>query len=401
MKWSNISVLTVCLLVVVASFAGSYALISSNTSTTMAFATVTTTTSVEHVVSLTYTTAVTTVSSIQNGSTMAFNPMLIYNESIPAVVTVQGSRLVTTPFGTSVQSNLGSGFVVGYNGSFYVVTNYHVVQGDSNLTVTFFDGNSFRATPKGSDPYSDLAVLSILSAPSSEFHPLSLFPSSSVSIGQPVLAIGSPYGLSSSVSFGIVSQLGRTLQEAAAGNFSIASVIQFSAPINPGNSGGPLIASDGKVIGITTAVVGGSQGLGFAIPSDSIIRELPFLISQGSYNFHSYLGIMGTDMSYWLSQLLGVNITYGVLVAQIVQEGPASLGGILGGNYTGTIAGQRYILGGDIIISINGTKILNNDYLSAYLDQKTLPNQTVVIGIIRHASLITLRIQLGVRPPPS
>jgi S1-C subfamily serine protease len=225
--------------------------------------------------------------------------------------------------------------------------------------------------------------------------------SSSLQVGQPIAAIGNPFGLSGTMTVGIVSQLGRTLQDPTAGNFSIANAIQFSAQINPGNSGGPLLNAQGLVVGITTAVISGSQGVGFAIPSDTIIKEMPSLVANGSYNLHSYLGIGGVDMNYHLAQASGTNVTYGVLVETVVQGGPASNAGLKTGNRIETITGQRYLIGGDIIVSINGTRIINNDALATYLEENTVAGQTVSMGIVRDGSYTTINVKLGVRPPIS
>jgi S1-C subfamily serine protease len=279
------------------------------------------------------------------------------------------------------------------------VTNYHVINGVSNLTVTFSDGNAYPATVIGTDPYSDIAIVTV-SAPASEFTPLQIISSSGIVVGQPVVAIGNPYGLSGSMTFGIISQLGRTIQEATTGEFSISGIIQFSAPINPGNSGGPLLNANGMVIGITTATVNGSQGLGFAIPSSTILEEMPSLISTGHYDMHSYLGISGVDMNYQLAEASGTSVTYGVLVESVVSGGPAATAGLKVGSKTVTIAGEQYIVGGDIIVSINGTRIINQDALSTYLQQNTISGQTVQIGIIRAGAPMTLTLVLGQRPPP-
>lgn len=338
-----------------------------------------------------------------NNSTEA-EPALIYSIANRSVVTVQGSEATTTDtfFGpqTSISTVLGSGFVTSFQNSFYVITNYHVVDGVSNLTVTFWDGNSFVAKVVGTDPYSDLAVISV-TAPPSEFVPLQIVESSpGVSVGDVVYAIGNPFGLSGSLTYGIVSQLGRTIQEASAGNFSISNIIQFTAPINPGNSGGPLLNSDGDVIGITTATVSGSQGLGFAIPSSTIIRELPSLIETGTYNKHSYVGIEGVDMTLQLAQAMKINVTYGVLVESVASGGPAAKAGLRAGSTVTSIEGTQYFIGGDVIVSINGTKIVDEDALSAYLEENTVAGQTVQLGIIRSGSLMTVNVMLGTRPPP-
>ncbi len=258
-----------------------------------------------------------------NVSTLS-NPLdaeQIYAAANLSVVTLQGTQVQNSYFGNAISSILGSGFVVTYSGADYVVTNDHVVQSTSNLTATFADGNAYPAKVVGTDPYSDLAVVAVPAAPGSEFVPLTLVSSSTLRVGDSVVAIGNPYGLTASMTEGIVSQLGRTIQDETAGNYSIANVIQFSAAINPGNSGGPLLNAEGQVVGITTAAVTSATGLGFAIPSDAIIAELPSLITTGTYALHSYLGISEVDMNYQLAQAMGANVTYGVLVEDVIPGG--------------------------------------------------------------------------------
>jgi len=265
--------------------------------------------------------------------------------------------------------------------------------------VTFWNGNSYVGKVVGTDPYSDLGVVSV-TAPPSQLFPIQIASSSSLKVGQPVVAIGNPFGLAGSMTFGIISQVGRTIQDPVAGNFSIASAIQFSAPINPGNSGGALLDSKGEVVGITTAVVNGAQGVGFAIPSDTIVRELPSLITTGKYNLHPYLGIGSADMSYGLAQKQGTNVTYGVLIERVVPGGPASRAGLRAGDRTLTVDGAQYVVGGDIIVSLNETKIVNTDALSTYLEGHALAGQTIQVRIIRGGSLQTVNVVLGTRPPP-
>ena len=330
-----------------------------------------------------------------NYTLLGIDPVAIYQKANRSVVTIQGIQ--QSPTGPA--EIIGSGFVIEYQNKFYIVTNYHVVQNIINGSVTFSDGNSYQLNIVGTDPYSDLAIVNI-SAPINEFVPLTVVSSSDVKVGEPVVAIGNPFGLSGSITLGIVSQLGRTITESLAGNFPIADVIQFSAPVNPGNSGGPLINSNGSVIGITTAIVGGSQGVGFAIPSETLLRELPFLIKTGSYNMHPYMGIAGVDMNLQLSKLMKVNVTYGVLVQQVVPGGPADKAGIRGGNSQIILQGTSYTLGGDIIVSLNGTKIINTDALSTYLERYCLPAQKLIVGLIREGKLMYVDITLGTRPPP-
>ncbi len=334
---------------------------------------------------------------------MILDPVAIYDQDYWSVVTIKATKVstVTSFFGplTSIEEVLGSGFVISYNNSMYVVTNFHVVAGTSNATVTFWDGDTYGARAIGSDPYADLAVISV-EAPSNEFHPLAIAPSTFLKIGQPVASIGNPFGLSGSITAGIISQLGRSLQEQTTGTVSIADVIQFSAPINPGNSGGPLLNAQGEVVGITTAIVSDSQGLGFAIPSDTVIRELPSLINTGKYDLHPYIGVLLIDMDYQLAQLMKSNITYGLLIESLVKDGPAAEAGLQAGDTAVIIHTQKYLIGGDIIVSIDGVKVVNQDALSSYLEQKTLVGQTVKVGVIRDGKFMEIPMVLGQGPGP-
>ena len=321
------------------------------------------------------------------------DPVAIYAQASPSVVTVQG--VITDITGTG--GVLGTGFVIAYSNSYYIITNFHVVDGLTDSTVTFSNGDAYPATVVGSDAYSDLAVVSVKSS-SSEFHPLQLGVSSSLKVGESVVAIGSPYGLSGTITVGVVSQVGRSLQEDAAGGFAIADTIQFSAAINPGNSGGPLIDSNGMVVGITTATTSGSQGLGFAIPSDTISRELPYLVKDGKYDRHAYLGVQLVDMNYQLSQAMQTTTTWGVLIEGTTPNGPASKAGLRGGTQNATIEDQSYLIGGDIIISFDGNKIVNYDALSTYLERHAVPGQTIQVGIIRSGKEMVIPVQMGTRP---
>jgi S1-C subfamily serine protease len=337
-----------------------------------------------------------------NTSAMGLDPTAIYASSNDSVVTVQGSRIVTvlTVFGPqpSVESVLGSGFVTQNSQSYYVVTNFHVIDSMVNVTVTFWNGQAYPATLVGSDPYSDIAVLST-KAPTNEFHPLVFVSSSSLKVGQPVVAIGNPFGLSGSVTFGIISQTGRTIQyQSTTATFTIADAIQFSAPINPGNSGGPLLNAYGFVAGITSAAVTGSQGVGFAIPSDTIRRELPDLIRTGGFNKHPYVGIQGSDMNYAVAQAIGTNFTYGVLVEKTAPGGPADAAGLRGGTQSVAVGTQTYLIGGDVIVSMNGARIVSYDSLETYLERNVTPGQTVKVGIIREGQYSVLQVTVGTLP---
>ena len=344
---------------------------------------------------------------LQNQGNRQVDPVAIYAKANDSVVTVQGLALDTTVFPPAIGSVLGTGFVVTYQNSYYIVTNFHVVDGLMNATVTFSNGDEYPAQVVGTDVYSDLGIVSV-KAPQSEFHPLQLGVSSTVQVGESVVAIGSPYGLSGTITEGIVSQVGRSLEEdlQGQGGFQTADTIQFSAPINPGNSGGPLLDAAGMVVGITTATyVGseglGSEGLGFAIPSDTISRELPSIVENGKYTGHAYLGLGLTDMNLQLGQAMGTNVTWGALIETVVPGGPASAAGLRAGTHNATIEEQQYIIGGDIIISLNGHKIINSDGLSSWMERNATPGQTIQVGIIRSGVQMVISVQVGTRPAPT
>ncbi len=288
----------------------------------------------------------------------------------------------------------GSGFVYNYSNTacnssmMVVITNYHVVRGTNSISVTFSNGNGYPAVINGTDAYADLAVL-VVDAPEHEFEPLEIVSSSTLSVGEPVIAIGNPYGLVGSMTTGVVSALGRTIREELTGGFSIANIIQISAPINPGNSGGPLLNYMGKVVGVTTAIVKDSQGVGFAVPSNTVLREIHALVTTGSYSGHSYLGVTGMSMNYDMAQELRVNITYGWRIVQVLPGGPSD---------------QAGVRSGDIIVEINSTAIRNGDDLSSYLEENTLPDNTITLSVYRKTDSTWQKMQipltLGQRPPP-
>ena len=316
----------------------------------------------------------------------------------------------------------GSGFVYNYTEGNYslpvVITNYHVihevVKGNAiSLSVTFSNGHGYPAEVNGTDPYADLAVLTV-NAPEYEFKPLEIVSSSTLKVGDLVIAIGNPIKYTNSMTIGVVSALGRTISEPEfIGRFRIANVIQTSAQLNPGNSGGPLLNYLGQVVGVTTAIAVYSeetgeeipaQGIGFAIPSDTILKEIKFLIENGTYLDHSWMGIEGIDMSYEIAQAMGVNVTYGFLITGIDPEGPAAKTDLRGGKEWVQIGPYSVFIGGDIIIEINGTKIKNGDDLATYLERYTYPYDTVILKVIRkeNDTIKTLEIPLTLerRPPP-
>ena len=286
----------------------------------------------------------------------------------------------------------GSGFITTVSGQQVIVTNNHVIQGATNETVTFADGAAYPAKVLGSDPLADLAVLSITPMPSGVAS-LKLVSSDTLQVGDPVVAVGSPYGLSGTLTTGVISSLGRTITEQSSSSNAgqtIPDIIQTSTAINPGNSGGPLLDYSGEVVGITTADISNSQGLGFAIPSDTITRELNALVTSGSYTQHPTINAQGTDMNYQIAQAMRTSVTYGWLV-----ESVSAQNGLKGGSTQATILGSNIMIGGDIVIAINGVRITNTDDLLSYLEQHTLPGQTASFTVVRSGQTQTVSVAIG------
>ena len=323
----------------------------------------------------------------------------IYETVKDSIVVIYCQTPQMTFFGSYLAEVQGSGFVYDYENTPVVITNYHVISDAEDIIVTFSNGNSYPASLLGSDPYSDLAVLSIDTA-ITDVQPLDIVPSSPLQVGDPVIAIGSPYGLGGTMTTGIISQTGRTIEESLAGSFPIADIIQTSAPINPGNSGGPLLNYQCQVIGITTAIIENSEGLGFAIPSNTILREIGPLVENGSYPDHPWIGITGVDMNYALAEAMKVNTTYGWLISSVVQDGAADRGGLLGGTKRMQIADKWVMIGGDIIVAIDGNKIINGATLMSYLEEYTRPDQTITVTVLRDNHYVDVPITLEARPSP-
>lgn len=324
----------------------------------------------------------------------------LYERVKNSVVMIRGLIRVPSVFGYSYGRVQGSGFIYNYTGRAVIITNYHVVRNTLNITVTFADGDSYPASILGYDPYADLAVLEA-DAPKSKYRPLDVVSSSTLKVGDIVIAVGNPYGLYGSMSVGVVSALGRTITAEGAGNYPIANVIQTTVPLNPGNSGGPLLNVRGEVVGVTTAIISGSQGVSFAIPSNTLLREIKWLVEEGRYDRHPWLGAAGVDVNYEIAKAMGVDVTYGWLITEVVKDGPAYKAGLRGGTKVVNIAGELIMIGGDIIIALNGVRITGIDDLSSYLEEYTAPGQMVKVTIIRENRILTLDVELGARPPIS
>ncbi len=305
-------------------------------------------------------------------------------------------------------SRLGSGFVYDKNG--HIITNYHVVEGAKNNTVyvTFLDGVSYEAEISGTDPYADLAVIKLLNLTQhkdaqSKLVPLDLGNSTNLKVGERVVAVGNPFGLSGSLTDGIISGLGRlmpanTIQfippsqpydlqnmPTNVPSFSIPDIIQTDAAINPGNSGGPLLNMKGQVIGINTAIfsnTGAYIGIGFSIPSNLLIKIIPTLIAGETYK-HPYIGISGTEVTPDIAKLMNLNESSGFLVVNVTKDSPAYLAGIKGGNTTYQINGRPVELGGDVIIKIDNKTVKKLDDILSYLENNKKIGSNVSLTVWR------------------
>jgi S1-C subfamily serine protease len=316
----------------------------------------------------------------------------LYNETIQSVVTIR----VLAEQG----QGLGSGFVYDEN---HVVTNQHVVADANRVEVQFNRGEWRTAEVVGTDAYSDLAVLRVNDTPDYAA-PLDLRPRDPEP-GQPVAALGSPLGFEATITNGIVSGTNRSLlaggqqgpQGQQGSQFTIPNVVQTTAAINPGNSGGPLVDCRGRVLGVNTATAAGSDNIGFAVPASRVDRVVPSLIANGSYA-HSFLGIGWLDVSPAIAEANDLNITRGVLVRNVVSGSPAD-GVLEGGEGTEQVNGFDVLVGGDVILAVDGKRVTAGEDLSSYLTQ-TRPGETVTLTILRDGERMQVEVELGERPPP-
>ena len=323
----------------------------------------------------------------------------LYEDVTPGIVAIQ-------VFAADGSGSLGSGFV--YDGLGNIVTNYRVVEGASRVEVDFMSGYKTYGTVIGTDLDSDLAVVKV-DAPAAELHPVALGDSNALKVGQTVIAIGNPFGLNGTMTVGIISALGRTLDSAhnspSGGNFTAGDIIQTDAAINPGNSGGPLINKAGEVIGVNRAIrttnftsTGDplNSGIGFAISINIVKRVVPVLISDGKYDY-PYLGIASLD-DLGLAQIeaLGLKTFTGAYVTNVQAGGPADKAGIKAGNKATNITGLNS--GGDLIIALDGHPVRHFDELLSYLITNKSPGDTVVLTIMRGDQKMDVPVTLDKRP---
>ena len=291
---------------------------------------------------------------------------------------------------------LGSGFVFDDLG--HIITNAHVVEGASGITITFLDGSQYNAQIIGSDKFTDIAVIKVEEKPR-YLHPLQMGDSSTLKVGEQVAAIGNPFGLSGSMTSGIVSQIGRLLPSQDTG-FSIPNVIQTDAAINPGNSGGPLLNMVGQVMGINTAIQSGtgqSAGIGFAVPSNTILKVVPVLIEEGKYS-HPWIGISGQDIYPELAKVRDLDQTKGFLIVTVVPGSPAEMAGLKGVSEIKMIGDKEYPVDGDIIVSVDGKEVRKISDILIHLQEEKSVGDEMILGVLRDGEVMHIILVLIERP---
>jgi S1-C subfamily serine protease len=328
----------------------------------------------------------------------------IYRSDAPGVVYVQAQQAPkpASPFnpfgGSSGGTATGSGFVIDHSG--HILTNAHVVEGAQKIEVTLGSTDSSQPVPAevvGKDPSTDVALLKV-DVPSDQLHPVALGDSSQVNVGDPVVAIGNPFGLDRTATAGIVSALQREIK--APNGFTINNVIQTDAAINPGNSGGPLLNARGQVIGINSQIEspngGGNVGIGFAVPINTVRQVAQQLLANGKVE-HAFLGISGTDVTPQLADVLNLGVSQGALVQSVVPGGPADKAGVKGGNATVSIGGQRVRAGGDVITEVDGQTMTGMTDVANAISQKH-PGDQVQLTLVHGSAKRTATVTLGNQP---
>ncbi len=335
------------------------------------------------------------------GAPMSVNE--IYRRSAPGVVQVTSTTRASAPnpFGDRFSSPpveaLGSGFVIDKAG--HIVTNYHVVEGADDIKVSFSNQDTVKARVVGTDPSTDLAVLRV-NENASALTPLTLGDSDRMEVGDEVVAIGNPFGLDRTATAGIVSALQRGIT--APNGYTIDHAIQTDAPINHGNSGGPLLNTRGQVVGVNSQIetggsnLGGNVGIGFAVPSNTVKNVVAQILRTGSVA-HAYLGIAGQDITSMLAENYKLPANAGVLVATVRSGSGAWKAGIRAGKRRVVVAGETYVLGGDIIVAADGKPISSIDELRDAIAAHK-PGDRIKLVVLRGAKRTSVRVTLGRQP---
>lgn len=318
----------------------------------------------------------------------------VYERVSPSVVHIT-SRIEVFDFwrGVVPREGSGSGFVLDREGN--IATNYHVVQNAQQIEVLLADGAAYPAELIGGDPYNDLAVLRI-EAPEDLLVPVEIGSAASLRVGQRVIAIGNPFGLDWTLTTGVVSALGRTIE--TENGQALGEVIQTDAAINPGNSGGPLLDSAGRVVGVNSAIrspSGGSVGIGFAIPAETVLRVVPELIARGYYP-HPWLGISARELSYELRPSES-GPEHGLLIVEVARGGPADRAGLQAAEVRRQ--GREIVFtGGDILVEADGRAIKTRDELSILLENHKRVGDSVDLAVVRGDETLDVTVELGELP---
>jgi S1-C subfamily serine protease len=324
----------------------------------------------------------------------------------PTLPEIPGFPDFSLPFPQGPQEyysqGLGSGFVWDKDG--HIVTNNHVVSGADRISITFQDGTTVPGTVIGSDPDSDLAVVKV-EMPVAQLQPVQVADSTQVKVGQLAVAIGNPFGLQGTMTVGFVSALGRLLPtdsgSTGESTYSIPDVIQTDAPINPGNSGGVLVDRDGRVIGVTSAIIsssGANAGIGFAIPSTIVQKVVPALIETGHYE-HPWLGVSGLSLNPDIAGAMGLEPEQrGALIVDVIPDSPADKAGLHGSDRQVTIDGDQIRVGGDVITAIDGQAVKTFDDLVTYIARSTEIGQPVTLDVLSQGKEKQVNVTLVARP---
>ena len=328
---------------------------------------------------------------LTNSKSKTLSLIEIFEKAEPGVVRVNTQRNQTS----DETGGVGSGFVFDKKG--HIITNAHVIEDSTKTVVTFLDGRSYNAKIIGIDEYTDIGVIKV-NADLKLLQPLSLGDSSNLQVGEPITAIGNPFGLSGSMTSGIISQMGRLLPSGS--GYSIPDVIQTDAAINPGNSGGPLLNMRGDIVGINTAIqstTGEFTGVGFAIPSQTVAKIVPTLISEGEYN-HPWIGISGRDIDPDMANVLGLKDALGFLIITVVEDSPASEAGLIGSDKTIKVESREYQVGGDIILAVDGIDVRKIDDILIHLQRVKTVGDEMNLEILRDGRTTNVTIVLQERP---
>ena len=331
------------------------------------------------------------VEEVTPSFTNSLSQIEIFEKSEPGVVRVNVQRGESE----DVSGGVGSGFVFDKKG--HIITNAHVIKNANKVVVTFLDGRSYNAEVIGSDEYTDLAVIKV-NADLVLLNPLSIGDSSNLKVGERIAAIGNPFGLSGSMTSGIVSQLGRLLPSGS--GYQIPDVIQTDAAINPGNSGGPLLNMRGEIVGINTAIqsaTGEFTGVGFAIPSQTVAKIIPTIIDKGEYK-HPWIGIAGRDIDPDMADVLNLKDAIGFLVITVVEDSPAFDAGLIGSDKTIDVDGVNYPMGGDIILAVDGKEVRKIDDILIHLQRAKSVGDEMVLEVLRDGRTTNVTIVLDERP---